>query len=931
MADLIRILLLEDDPLDAELNERALRNGDLEFETRCVADETGFCLALSEFAPDLVLSELSLPAYDGFKALQATQEHDPKLPFIFVSGAIGEETATQILQRGAVDYILKDRLARLPDAVKRAVADVRHQRRLSVSEQRFRMLTESSMYGIWDWDLEQDTLFLSSQWKAQLGYADDELQNEYATFAGLVHPEDWRWLEASIRDFLQTPGYWDHEFRMRHKDGDYRWIAARASHMVNQQGQVSRMLGVHIDITRHQQRQEQLRMFQRIVSNSRDLMAFIDRDCRYQLVNEACAAAYGKPMDQIVGHSVAELVGEADFSQRVKPRLERALAGENVSFQDWFTVGGDRRFFDVAYTPNRNERGEMTGIVAAIRDITQYRKAQEKIRQAAQVFKSTIEGVTITDLKGRILDVNPSFCDITGYPREAVIGKNPSILQSGRHDRSFYRALWQSLVQTGRWSGEIWNRRANGFVYPELLTISTVKDEQGNPSGYVGVFTDITATKRNEERLEFLAHHDPLTRLPNRLLFNARLDQAIRHSRREHQKLAVFFIDLDRFKNINDSLGHQAGDELLRLVSQRLKQSVREEDTVARISGDEFVILLENLDKANAANQVLGKVMDSFRSPFVVRQSEVIVTCSVGVSIYPEDGSNGDDLMRNADAAMYRAKDEGRNTYEYYTPEMTASAFEHVFIETGLHRALAQQELIQVYQPQVDLKKGTIVGCEALVRWQHPEQGRIPPNRFIPIAEQSGLVLEIDNWMLRQACKQARAWCDQGLHMGRIAVNMTGRQVQRRDFARSVLKVVEEYGLGHGLVEIEVTESYVMQRPEVGIQQLKILYDAGIHIAIDDFGTGYSSLNYLRKLPFDKIKLDQSFIQDINRERDSLAIVKAVVMLGNALGKTVIAEGVETEEHAHILNQHGCHQAQGYLFSTPLSADEMRRFLGGSQ
>jgi len=803
----IRILMLEDNPLDTELNVRALKKGGLDLEIVQVDSEASFLDALSTFNPELILSDYNLPSYDGFKALKATQAFDPDIPFIFVTGAIGEEAAVTMLKCGAVDYILKDRLARLPESVNRALEDARHKRLLRISEERYRMLMESSHYGIWDWDIEANTLYLSPMWKLQLGYLDDELENSFDTFKRLLHPEDIDEIMAGIKAFLRAPDeQWNREFRLLHKDGHYIWVNARASHNANAQGVVIRMIGVHIDVTKR-------------------------------------------------------------------------------------------------------------------------RKSEVKLRQAAQVFSSTIEGVIITDSDGNILDVNPAFCSITGYLREQAIGQNSRFLQSGRHSKEYYEEMWQSLIAEGCWSGEIWNRRANGDKYSALMTISAVKDKDEFTTGYVYLFADITKSKQAEERLAFLVHHDELTGLPNRLLLKDRLDQALRHAERKRGKVAILFIDLDHFKNINDSMGHSVGDEFLKKVSERLLQTIRSEDTLARISGDEFILMIENNHAVKDTTNVLNKLMDAFRKPFVLERHQVLITSSIGVSIFPEDGKSSEELIKNADAAMYRAKEEGRNTYEFYAPEMTESAQEHVYLESALFTALKHGHFVQYYQPQYLLSTGRLIGCETLIRWQHPDDGMISPQRFIPIAEQNGTIRDIDSWMLRTACQQGRAWHDQGLPIQSISVNMTGSQIQRDNFADSIHEILDSTRFPKEHLEIEVTESFVMQRPDAGIRQLYKLYNNGIRIAIDDFGTGYSSLNYLKQLPVSKIKLDRAFIKDITEDKDTLAIVRAIIDLSRSLGKTILAEGVETLGQAQQLKELGCEQVQGFYFGRPITAEKMTELL----
>ncbi|MES9879100.1 MAG: EAL domain-containing protein [Candidatus Sedimenticola sp. PURPLELP] len=547
----------------------------------------------------------------------------------------------------------------------------------------------------------------------------------------------------------------------------------------------------------------------------------------------------------------------------------------------------------------------------------------EKLRQSATIFQSTLEGVIITEPNGDIVDVNNAFENITGYSREDIIGQNPRILHSGRHDAEFYNELWGILSKTGQWRGEIWNRRKSGEVYPEWLNISSISDSKGTITNYIGVFSDITSIKRSEEELDHLAHHDPLTDLPNRLLFNSHLEQTIKHAKRNNSVFAVLFMDLDRFKNINDSLGHKAGDQLLEQLADRLKDTVRVDDIVARISGDEFVILLEDIENAENTAITVEKIMTIFNHPFMLDEHEIRITASVGISLYPANGENVASLLRNADAAMYRAKDEGRNTYQFYNQEMTSIAFERVVMETALRVALTNHEFHLLYQPQVDIQSGKLIGAEALIRWNHPEIGEVLPNKFIPLAEENGLILEIGDWVLDTACAQGVRWITAGLDYGRVSVNIALPQLQQSDFVDRVKETLEKTGLAPSRLELEVTESFIMQNTEHAIQQLEALRVLGVRISIDDFGTGYSSMSYLKLLPIDKLKIDQSFVRDIPHDPNDMAITEAVIALGKALDLQIIAEGVETEEQADFLKQKGCQQAQGYLYSRPIHADRL--------
>lgn len=587
------------------------------------------------------------------------------------------------------------------------------------------------------------------------------------------------------------------------------------------------------------------------------------------------------------------------------------------------TAQGEVRHVQEQAETYYSEDGQPLRTLGTIQDVTDQVWVSERLQQAAAVFESTLEGVMITDLGGRILDVNQAFETITGYSNTEAIGQTPRLLRSGHHDRAFYQGLWQTLTTQGTWHGEIINRRKDGSQYPSLLTITTVRDGQNQPTGYVGVFSDITATKESQERLDYLAHHNPLTGLPNRLLFNDRLHHALYLAARQTTLLALIFVDVDRFKHINDSMGHGAGDDLLRQLARRFQEAVRGNDTVAHLSGDEFVVLLEDIGHSQNVTLVIHKLFDALKPPVQLHGQEIYVTASMGISLFPTDGQDPSTLLRNADTAMYQAKEEGRNTYRFYTEEMMAITFEQMLLENALRGALDRQEFHLVYQPQVDLISRQLVGLEVLLRWNHPELGRVSPVQFIPLAEQTGLIRDIGLWVLHCACRQGREWLDQGITFGRIAVNIAGPQIRHNGLLAVVQSALGESGLPPNCLELEVTEGFIMEGATDSVEQLKALRDLGIQISIDDFGTGYSSLSYLKQLPIEKLKIDRSFIRDIPQDANDMAIAEAVIALGQALNLRVIAEGVETDAQASFLIRKGCHEAQGYLYSQPLPPQEI--------
>lgn len=554
--------------------------------------------------------------------------------------------------------------------------------------------------------------------------------------------------------------------------------------------------------------------------------------------------------------------------------------------------------------------------------------AQRQIRQAATVFENTKEGGMITDASSRILAVNPAFSEITGFQADRVIGETPRMLASGRQGVEFYRDMWQALAKQGQWQGEILNRRADGSLLPEWLSISAIKDTRGEVVQYVGVFSDITAIKRSEQQLEYLAHHDPLTGLPNRVLLGERLTQAMARARRGSTLVALLFLDLDRFKYINDSLGHDVGDEILMEVSQRLQRTIRAGDTVARLGGDEFVAALEDIRDPQEVERVAELLLRILVQGFRVRDRELYISASIGISFYPEHGETTEELIKNADAAMYRAKEAGRNTYRAYSPMLTVDALTRVSLESALRGALDRGEFRLYYQPQCEATDGRVVALEALLRWRRgDDQAPIGPDSFIPIAEDAGLMIVIGQWVLETACEQCRAWRDLGLEGLRVAVNLSGDQLVRGRLPAVVQQSLQANRLPGDALELEITEGSAMREPELTIGILGEVRKQGVTIAIDDFGTGYSSLGQLKRLPFTTLKIDRSFVDDIPDDPNDKAISLAVIALAHSLQMSVVAEGVESAEQLAFLREAGCDLIQGYLFSRPLPAAAMTELL----
>lgn len=570
----------------------------------------------------------------------------------------------------------------------------------------------------------------------------------------------------------------------------------------------------------------------------------------------------------------------------------------------------------------RDARGRPKRLIGIASDISHQRTIDDSLRQAAAVFDATQEGVLVTDAHQRIVHANPAFCRITGYSLEEVLGQNPSRLKSGRHDTAFYQNLWNTLQTHGSWSGEIWNRRKSGEIYPQWQSIRVIRDDKGSITHYVAVFSDISALKHSQRELDYLAHHDALTGLPNRLLFTERIAHAMARSRSKQLRGAVLLIDLDHFKHINESLGHNVGDLLLKSVGERLQQCLPDGATLARLGGDEYGLLYEHCHNAGQAAELAQKLLRSLKTPFRLDAHELYIGASIGISLFPDDTESVEQIMRNADSALFKAKGSGREGYAFYVQALTDYARQRVELASSLRHALDNQELRVYYQPLHDLRSNRLVGMEALVRWLHPQRGLVPPGEFIPIAEDSGLISAIDTWVLSQACRQMKRWAGQADAPGFVAVNISSRLFGRGELEQKVAQALKETGLHADQLELEVTESAVMEDPATAQNLLTRLRALGVRLAIDDFGTGYSSLARLKRLPVNKLKLDQSFVRGLPQSHEDAAIARAVIALGHSLDLMVLAEGIETAEQARFLRELGCDFGQGYYFGRPQAVPE---------
>ncbi|KZE32649.1 PAS domain S-box-containing protein/diguanylate cyclase (GGDEF)-like protein [Crenobacter luteus] len=568
----------------------------------------------------------------------------------------------------------------------------------------------------------------------------------------------------------------------------------------------------------------------------------------------------------------------------------------------------------------RDAGGRISAVWRMVRDISERREAEERMQLASKVFENTVEGIMITDPDLRIRSVNRAFTKITGYSEDEVLGKKPSVLSSGRHEQPFYESMWQHLSEHGAWQGEVWNRRKDGEVYPEWLAINAVRGVAGEITHYVAVFSDLSERKAADERIQFLAHFDVLTNLPNRSHMQDRAEIAIQNALRDGHQLALLLLDLDRFKTINESLGHSAGDALLQAATERIKHSLAPGAMLARQGGDEFIILLPRLAEPAEAAAVAETVREAFAAAFDVHGHRLTITPSIGISVFPDDGRDFETLVRNADAAMYLAKSSGRNSYKFYTADLNARAREILAIESQLRFALERDEFVLHYQPLVDMHSGRVVGAEALIRWQHPNLGLIGPAGFIQVAEERGFIVQIGNWVIREACRQLAEWLARGLPAVKVSVNLSALQFRQQELSTVIEDALAEHGLSGDCLDVEVTETVVMEDAEATLAAIERIKGMGLSLSVDDFGTGYSSLSYLKRFKADKIKIDRSFVRDIPGDSDDAAITRAIINMAKFLNMKVVAEGVETREQWDFLAGEGCDLVQGFLVAKPMPA-----------
>ncbi len=862
MPESVKILLVEDDATDAELVLRVLKRAGIEWTACRVDTEVEFRRKLNEFSPDIILSDFSMPKFDGMSALAVARETHPQVPFVFVSGTIGEEFAIQALKNGATDYVLKHDLGRLPPAVQRALQDAakaeeqrRTQAALRHSELRFRLAASSG--DVWDWTITTGEAYLSPQWKKRLGYEDHEIPNTAHAWMSLLHPDDRDPVRSAFRGHLLSQAPFEIEYRARMRSGGYRWWYAKGQAMWDDTGRATYMAGTVVDITERRVAEIKVRRLNRVYAMLSGINALIvHTNERNELFREACRIAVKD------GRFLLAWIGVVD-----------------------------------------KDAGRITPVAHHGADADCLHKMA--LGLSHEVLMTFAQGQALAQRRALIVQDARNDSRVPMREETLALGLRSFAVLPIRVGSEVVATLALYAAESGF------------FDATEMRLLLDLANDIAFALDHIG----------KSEQLNYLAYYDALTGLANRALFQERLAQFVETARRERHKMAVLMVDLDRFKVVNETLSRQAGDELLRQVAQRFLKRPTESGRFARIDGGHFAIAIPEVDsEENLARSISQRVEEYFGQPFLIGGQQLRVTARLGIAVFPNDGNDAETLTRNAEAAVSRAKGRGER-FLFYRQEMTEKIAGTLALESRLRQALENNEFVLYYQPKVDAHTGRILSVEALIRWQHPERSLVPPVQFIPLMEETGMILEVGAWALRQAVVDHQYWSALGLaEVPRIAVNVSQIQLRKDSFVDTMRALIAEGTQPPG-IDLEITETLVMEDIEDNVTKLNQLRGLGLGLAVDDFGTGYSSLRYLAKLPVQTLKIDRSFIITMLQEPHTMTLVSTVISLAHSLGLSVVAEGVDSEDQARVLRELRCDEMQGYLFSRPLPLEDMTALL----
>lgn len=803
----------------------------------------------------------------------------------------------------------------------------------------------------------RQVLFSNHSLGLQLGYSKAELRAMREDFwVQVLHPDDsdYYWRIRNLQKVVGDGLLLESVLRWRHRDGQWRWFSIREQALArDEQGRVSRLIGVAKDITEQIERNQSLRdseqRYRLLAESISDVIFSTDSNLALNYVSPSVEPVMGYSVNWVMTNGFAsmaanpqQLIGLNQLLERIQDalgerdrlnRLRDELPDQLFVF-DCLRADGHKIPVELRLVLMWDENGRFEGILGVGRDISQQRRAEKDLRMAATVFEHSTAAILVTDPAGYIVQVNKAFSRVSGYSAGQVLDQLPGMLTADRQQATHMQYILGQLNQRGSWEGEVWLKRRGGENFPAWVGITAVHDEEGDLVSYVCFFSDISERKASEQRIHRLAYYDALTHLPNRTLFQDRLHSALQHAERHDEWVVLMFLDLDRFKPINDSLGHAAGDRMLKDVAVRLSACVDGDDTVARMGGDEFTLLLQpratREGALNRAIHVAEQILSSLARPFVLEGREFFVTASIGIALAPQDGDELSQLMKNADTAMYHAKERGKNNFQFYQADMNASALERLELESDLRHAQEQGQFVLHYQPQFSGDGRRLTGVEALLRWNHPTRGLVPPNDFIPVLEELGLVVQVGEWVLEEACSQLKAWHEQKIRIPKVSVNLSARQFAEGDLTSRISAIIAKAAIAPSSLEVELTESILMRDVASAMQTLADLKQLGLCIAVDDFGTGYSSLNYLKQFPIDVLKIDRSFVDGLPEGEQDAQIARAIIAMAHSLNLAVIAEGVESQKQLDFLREHDCDEVQGYLLGKPMSAQQFSAQFSGA-
>lgn len=851
-------------------------------------------------------------------------------PVIVLQRSPAREHTRAIQRLGASAVVSMRRLAQLPGILSKYLDNVASELHGSVGLQ---ALFDTVLASINDVVLvanakTREIIACNDSARRMFGYTPAELVGRTTE---ILFPDYESFTEFGdyLKDAMNRWGYCHTEMSFARRDGEEFEADIRVVQLDAVFGLQECVIGTIRDISRERDADRAVRgsmeKLEATLNSLEDVVLAVDPGTRTILhCNPAVEKVFGYRPRELIGQSTRSFFPDKEtyeaFGRAYREALERGdlyRAELTIPHRDGHPVD-----IELTVTPLSPTRGWREGIVASMRDVTERRKAQQEARLARSVLSNTVEAIVITDLDRRIISVNPAFERTTGYSTNEVIGKTPDFLRSGYHAPEFYQDILETVQRDGSWQGEIWHRRKSGEVFPSMASVSVVRDSGGRPTHYTAIFTDISHHKNIQERLEYLVHNDPMTGLPNRRSFEHMAEDAVTMGLRRDEIVAILFLDVDHFKNINESLGHEVGDKLLRAVADRLKLDLRDSDKLARMGGDEFGVIARDISDPEAASTLAKRLLQQLKEPFEIETRLLYVNASVGISLLPNDGQDYQTLMKNADSALFRAKEHGRNSYQFFSEELNKRAFQTLVMVNSLRQALERNEFLLHFQPRLSAVSGEIIGAEALIRWQHPELGLTLPGHFISIAEQTGLIGDLDDWVLRNALKARSQWREKGIDNLRLSINLSANQFSNPGLTDLLDDLLSEHELRPEQVELEVTEGTLMHEPEAATGILRRLRELGIKVTVDDFGTGYSSLNYLKQFPISGLKIDQSFVNGIPDDPDDVAISRAIIALAKSLDLDLVAEGVEKNNQAEFLREAGCHELQGFLYSPAVPEEE---------